>query len=300
MKLKFIAVLCLFFFYDGFAQYTYNGTSKHNFKTSYGIIDIGPYNVDWAHIYTDRPKIIFNKDVYTTTNAFSSYNNDLIFKTKGTERLRILDENGNVGIGIFNPTEKLSVNGGIIANGVSFLDKEFGTNTDYIAFYREDIQTDYSVLKLRLGDDSVSNFDIGYKSWKTGEWFTTMLIKANGRVGIGTTTPDAKLAVNGDIHTQEVKVDMNGWSDFVFEKNYKLPALEEVEKHIQEKGHLQDIPSAKEVRENGIRLGEMNAKLLQKIEELTLYVIELKKENIAQENLIQQFKEELNQLKNKL
>jgi len=101
-----------------------------------------------------------------------------------------------------------------------------------------------------------------------------MRILGNGNVGIGTTTPDAKLAVNGNIHTQEVKVDMIGWPDFVFENDYVLPTLQEVEEHIAQKGHLKDIPSAKDVEENGILLGEMDAKLLQKIEELTLYTLE--------------------------
>ncbi|MFQ6603191.1 hypothetical protein [Flavobacterium sp. C3NV] len=104
----------------------------------------------------------------------------------------------------------------------------------------------------------------------------------DGNVGIGTTNPTNKLDVNGTIHSKEVKVDMNGWSDFVFKKEYNLPTLDEVEKHIAEKGHLENIPSEKEVLENGINLGEMNAKLLQKIEELTLYAIEQEQENKKQ------------------
>lgn len=87
-----------------------------------------------------------------------------------------------------------------------------------------------------------------------------------------------KLSVNGKVHAKEVRVDLNGWSDFVFYEDYKLPTLEEVESHIVEKGHLKDIPSAIEVENNGILLGEMNAKLLQKIEELTLYTIAQQKE----------------------
>ncbi|HRB72612.1 MAG TPA: hypothetical protein PK776_12270, partial [Flavobacterium sp.] len=68
------------------------------------------------------------------------------------------------------------------------------------------------------------------------------------------------------------------WADYVFESDYNLPTLQQVEKHIKEKGHLKDIPSAKEVEENGIELGEMNKLLLQKVEELTLYIIEMNKE----------------------
>ncbi len=161
-------------------------------KSAHGYIDVGAQNTSWAHIYTDRPKIIFNKDVYTTTNAFSSYNNDLILRTKGTERLRIMDENGNI--------------------------------------------------------------------------------------GIGTTSPDSKLSVNGKIHAKEVKVDLLGWPDYVFEEEYKLPTLVEVENHIQKNGHLINIPSAKEAEQNGVLLGEMNKKLLEKIEELTLYTIAQEKE----------------------
>ena len=125
----------------------------------------------------------------------------------------------------------------------------------------------------------------------------------NGNVGIGTSTPDSKLTVNGTIHSKEVKVDMNGWSDFVFKKEYNLPTLEEVEKHIAEKGYLENIPSEKEVLENGISLGEMNAKLLQKIEELTLYSIEQNKEInlLKKENeLLKLFSQRLAKIENEL
>ncbi len=104
-----------------------------------------------------------------------------------------------------------------------------------------------------------------------------LFIKQDGNIGIGTTSPDAKLAVNGNIHTKEVKVDLVGWPDYVFENDYNLPTLQEVENHIAENGHLENIPCAAAVEENGIQLGEMNAKLLQKIEELTLYMIEQNK-----------------------
>ncbi|KAA1247853.1 hypothetical protein [Aquimarina sp. RZ0] len=122
-------------------------------------------------------------------------------------------------------------------------------------------------------------------------------VLAGGNVGIGTNNPDATLAVNGNIHTKEVKVDLNGWPDYVFEDDYKLPTLQQVEDHIIEKGHLENIPSAAEVTENGIQLGEMNAKLLQKIEELTLYMIEQNKKTEALKIIVTAQQKEIESLK---
>jgi len=99
----------------------------------------------------------------------------------------------------------------------------------------------------------------------------------NGNVGIGTKSPKERLSVNGKIRAHEIKVETANWPDYVFAKNYNLPALQSVEKHIKEEGYLPDMPSAKEVESNGINVGEMNAKLLKKIEELTLYLIDLDK-----------------------
>src|SRR5690606_7391977 len=84
--------------------------------------------------------------------------------------------------------------------------------------------------------------------------------------------------VKGTIHTQEVRVNMNNWSDYVFEDDYDLPSLSEVERYIKKYKHLPEVPSASEVMENGIQLGEMNAILLKKIEELTLHMIAQEKE----------------------
>ena len=106
-----------------------------------------------------------------------------------------------------------------------------------------------------------------------------MTLGAGGSLGIGTTTTgNHKLAVEGSIGARKIKVEATGWSDFVFEKEYKLPTLTQVENHIKEKGHLKDIPSAEEVKREGFFLGEMDAKLLQKIEELTLYTIQQEKQ----------------------
>ncbi len=108
-----------------------------------------------------------------------------------------------------------------------------------------------------------------------------LMVKANGNVGIGTTSPGTnKLSVEGTIAARKVKVTQTTpWPDYVFRTDYSLPALEEVAAHIKEKGHLPGIPTEAEVAANGHDLGEMNTKLLQKVEELTLYLLEMKAGN---------------------
>lgn len=98
----------------------------------------------------------------------------------------------------------------------------------------------------------------------------------SGNVGVGTSTPDAPLTIKGRIHAEEVKVDLSVPApDYVFHKEYRLNTLREVQNYIRENGHLPNIPSAKDMERHGVELGNMEMKLLEKIEELTLYVIEL-------------------------
>ncbi|WP_029903162.1 hypothetical protein [Prevotella sp. 10(H)] len=171
-------------------------------------------------------------------------------------------------------------------------------NGDALYFSRVNIRKDHSELRLVLGDDSTEKFAIGYKYYLDGLWKEGIVLRANGFVGIKVSDPTCELDVNGRIKStnidvtgliraKEVKIQLPAeWADFVFDKDYNLPSLSEVEKHIKEKQHLPDIPSEKEVKENGIDLGEMQAKLLQKIEELTLYVIEQDKKIKDLENTL--------------
>jgi len=258
-------------------QAVYNGSNKHTFTTNYGNIEIGPLNSNWGHIYTDRPKIIFNKDVYTTSNAFSSYNNDLIFKTEGNERMRINDDTGNVGIGSTDPGAKLDIRG----NGVLLAESSSLTNGDVRIFNHTG--TTYGFM-IRPYDISFNGGnwnwyqDFGYRE-DTKNWYVETSF------GIGVSDPGTyKLAVNGNIRAKEIKVE-TGWADYVFKDDYLLPTLQEVEQHIKEKGHLINIPSAQEVAQNGIQLGEMNKLLLEKIEELTLYILQQEERIQALETL---------------
>jgi hypothetical protein len=99
-----------------------------------------------------------------------------------------------------------------------------------------------------------------------------------GNVGIGTTDPQNTLSVNGTIQAKSVLVN-TGWSDYVFDPDYRLASLSELAAYVKENHHLPGIPSAAEVEEKGVSLGDMQAKLLAKIEELTLHMIQAEDNN---------------------
>lgn len=125
----------------------------------------------------------------------------------------------------------------------------------------------------------------------------------NGNVSIGTTLPDptnARLTVNGTIHAKEVDVDVNIPADFVFKSGYKLMPLKDVEKYVKINSHLPEIPSAEEITKNGFKIGEMQNKLLQKVEELTLYMIEQQKTINQQSAQINQQSAKIEELEKKL
>jgi hypothetical protein len=114
-----------------------------------------------------------------------------------------------------------------------------------------------------------------------------------GNVGIGIASPKNRLDVNGTIHAKQVNIDLNGWSDYVFEKGYKLPALQSVKVYIQQHQHLPEIPSQSEMIKSGLDVSVANKLLLKKMEEMTLYMIEAKEE-------VEVLKREVKHLKSKL
>lgn len=120
-----------------------------------------------------------------------------------------------------------------------------------------------------------------------------MTILSNGRVGINTASPVSELAVNGTITARKLKITQLNWADFVFEENYKLLRLPQLEAYIKKYKHLPDVPTTKQVAENGTDVAETQAVLLRKIEELTLYLIEQDKKMEQQQKEIEDLKKRL-------
>ncbi len=133
----------------------------------------------------------------------------------------------------------------------------------------------YEVNGVPQNQALLSNVE-DYNSTMVAQYDVERLV-VNGNVGIGTTTPQERLSVNGNIRAKEVKVEMDNWPDYVFTEGYALLPLAELETHIKTHGHLPGMPSAEEAEADGIGLAEMNRKLLEKVEELTLHLIEQQK-----------------------
>jgi hypothetical protein len=140
-------------------------------------------------------------------------------------------------------------------------------------------------LAFIYGGGASTAGDVTFLRYNGSTWDEMMSLDQSGVLRIGASRVTAcgtgcKLAVNGTLVATEVKVaTVANWPDYVFESDYNLRPLDAVEEFIKTRGHLPDMPSAKEIESNGVSLGGMNAKLLQKIEELTLYLIDIKKEN---------------------
>jgi predicted DNA-binding protein YlxM (UPF0122 family) len=212
-----------------------------------------------------------------------------------TSGSNIYYNNGNVGVGTPNPDQKLTVQGGVAIRDNGGAD---GGQTLYVANTTPS-GVNYGAVVLAVGSGasyntggyfnasgaSTNNFGVRVVGPAAASGNYGIYVDATaqnyfaGNVGIGTTNPQYLLSVNGQIGAKDVIVTNSGWSDYVFQPGYRLRPLSEVNAYIQANHHLPDIPSEAEVSEKGVSVNDMQKKLLAKVEELTLHMIQQEKDN---------------------
>lgn len=213
-----------------------------------------------------------------------------------------ISHNGNIGVGTNNPSTKLEVYGtiksyeplplGTNLNSFQLINERSGnvgenTIINRLWSIRDGVLNNWYSSRLHDGisvDASFKTPKVDTKTWwerdplddiqSWGNQAETYVTINKGNVGIGTINPTSKLTVAGNIASREVKVTVDAGADFVFDSTYKLLSLESLDQYIKQNKHLPEIASAAEMKRDGINLSEMNIKLLQKMEEMTLYMIE--------------------------
>ena len=206
---------------------------------------------------------------------------------------------GNLGIGVTNPQYKLDVNGKMYLHTVDWRD---GMANSYLQWechrlvmgVRDGFYA-HTIVEIMPGGGSegpvysqLSMYDAlnatnkveKIRLWTAGNSW----INNDAYFGLGTDAPLCKLDVRGTIRADEILVNTVSGADFVFDKDYKLRPLSEVKRFIQSNRHLPEIPTAKEMREEGVSLDKLVIQLLQKVEELTLYTIQLEEKINELEN----------------
>jgi hypothetical protein len=198
-------------------------------------------------------------------------------------------DGGNVGIGTTTPAKLLDVNGLSIFRGAPVIQADGSSNAPEQLAIQGNTNT---AQQLLIGYNTQLDFG-SIQAVKQGVALEPLILNASGgNVGIGTTSPQHLLHVAGTIGAEQVIVSSTG-ADYVFDPKYKLAPLSEVASYVEENHHLPGIPSADEMSKQGVSLGDMQTKLLAKIEELTLHMIELKQDNVSLQQQVQELRKQI-------
>jgi len=225
----------------------------------FGYLYGGPNDSLSSYIMTDLPSIYFNKPILTDSIG-SQFNNFSIF-TNNIPRITVADSTGFVGIGTTSPNNKLHVVGKI-RSYADTLNNSF-------------LEHGYDGLNSFINNQSTG--DLLFQNNGT----TGLSISGSGKITIGNvnnTPGNYKLYVEDGILAEKLKVAINtttDWADYVFEEDYELKTIEEVSDFVTENKHLPNVPSAAEMVNKGLNVAEMDATLLEKVEEAYLYIIQL-------------------------
>jgi len=228
-------------------------------------------------------------------------NGAIIFSANGADRAK-LDANGNFGIGTITPASQLDIFHSGTGTALRVGGNSTGTSNDAsIDLYTNNSNNVPAYARIALGVNTGSvgseSGYLGFSTINSGSLTEKVRVTKEGNVGIGTLNPDQKLSVKGTIHSQEVIVDMSVLPDYVFKPAYHLPTLTEIKAYIDQNHHLPEMPSAEQAAKDGLSLGDMNAKLLKKVEELTLYLIQKDRQVNDQQATILALQKEMAELK---
>lgn len=209
---------------------------------------------------------------------------------------------GNIGIGTTSPYDKTTVSSSsswLLLDGAYSSDPliSFGRFGNILPLADRGVAIKYIYTSADVQESGGLAFCTNPTMSGHNGLTERMRIMNNGYVGIGTSNPQNKLDVNGTIRAKEFIATLSNWPDYVFEKDYKIMNLAEVEEFIKKENRLPGIPSAADIEKSGIELASINKLLLKKIEELTLYSIEQNKKLIEQEERNIKIEQELEELR---
>ena len=334
----------------GFSQFEYWWSSNQNYRImdpNFQTIDFRFGSSNHLYITTSKPYFRFNREIRLNTGELGSYgSSNLQFRTNGTERMRILSNNGFVGINNTSPSHHLQIFGNtdyIVSTLPTYMNipNEYGTSdaqpktsinyghTSRISLTNSvtgngvnngalifQAQNNLHILNKASGSLSLAGGGVGlhfhnnraYMGESTSNsatWAYLNLFRHNdnglrvrvveqGKYGIlsiagenenallvaDKALPNAsdfnfKVTGGGEVYARKYITTLNPFPDYVFSDNYKLMSYQDLRNYIRTHRHLPNIPKAETVEENGMDLGELNRILVEKVEELTLYILEL-------------------------